>query len=48
MNWIINGRPELENPSYESCESMKWIENIYKEKLNNDIRSEYMYIVARK
>lgn len=48
MNWIINGCPELKNPSYESCESMKWIENIYKSRLNEELKSEYMYIIAKK
>ena len=48
MNWIINGRPELEKPSYESCAPMKWIEDIYKTKLNETVKSEYMYIIAQK
>lgn len=48
MNWIINGSPELTNPSYESCEPMKWIEKIYRDKLNESLKSEYMYIIAEK
>lgn len=47
MNWIINGVPELEAPSYESCESMKWIEKIYKDTMDDNVWSEYMYIIAR-
>lgn len=48
MNWVINGCPELKNPSYVSCEPMRWIEDIYKEKLNESLKSEYMYIIAEK
>lgn len=46
MNWIINGVPELEAPSYESCESMKWIEKMYKDTMDDNVWSEYMYIIA--
>ncbi len=48
MNWIINRRPELKNPSYESCEAMKWIEDVYKMRLNENLKSEYMYVIAKK
>ena len=47
MNWIINGTPELREPSYESCEAMKWIEKIYKEAMNENVWAEYMYVIAR-
>lgn len=48
MNWIINGCPELKSPSYESCDSMKWLEDIYRKKMNETLKSEYMYIIAEK
>lgn len=48
MNWILNGCPELKKPSYESCKEMRWIEDIYKAKLNESLKSEYMYIIAEK
>ncbi|MCI9337708.1 MAG: class I SAM-dependent methyltransferase [Lachnospiraceae bacterium] len=48
MNWIINGKPELKKPSYESCASMRWIEKIYKETMNCNMWAEYMYVIACK
>lgn len=48
MNWIINKTPQYQKPSYYSCEAMRWIEDIYKEQLNERIQSEYMYILAEK
>lgn len=48
MNWILNKGPQLLNPSYESCEGMKWIEEIYKRELERTLCSEYMYVIARK
>lgn len=48
FNWIINGTPEFEKPSYVTCDPMKWLEKIYKDKLNEDVRAEYMYAIAKK
>lgn len=47
MNWIVNGTPQLSSPSYVAPDKIKWLEDCYKEKLNNDISSEFMYILAR-
>ena len=48
FNWIINGVTEFKKPSYETCESMKWLEKIYKDKLNEEVKAEYMYAIAKK
>ena len=47
MNWILNKGPQLMSPSYESCEGMKWIEKIYRETLENELKSEYMSVIVR-
>lgn len=47
-NWIINGTPELKKPSYETCEPMRWLEDMYKKILDLQVKSEYMYAIARK
>jgi len=46
FNWIINGRPELKAPSYKTCESMQWLEELYKTTLNLQVKSEYMYAIC--
>ncbi len=45
-NWIVNGTPEREAPSYETCDPLKWLEKMYKDTLDIQIRSEYMYAIA--
>lgn len=47
VNWILNKEPQREKPDYIACEGMQWIEKIYKEELEKQIKSEYMYIIAR-
>ncbi len=46
FNWIINGQPELNAPSFETIESLRWLEKMYKDVLDLQVRSEYMYAVA--
>lgn len=48
MNWAINGRPQLEAPSYEAPECIRWLEDYFRERLEEDVRSEFMYVLARK
>lgn len=48
MNWAINGKPELTEPSYVAPECIRWLEDYFKKKVNDDITSEFMYIFARK
>ena len=48
FNWIINGVPEYKKPSYETCDSMRWLEKIYKDRLNEEVKAEYMYAIAKK
>lgn len=47
MNWIINKGPQLRKPAYESCEGMKWIEEIYKDRLEQTVKSEYMKVFCK-
>lgn len=48
MNWVINGKPQLTAPNYEAMPELKWIEDYYKKTLEDNIRSEFMYILAKK
>jgi len=48
MNWIINGTPQYKMPSWEICEPMKWLEEYYRKEMNESVRAEYMYVIAKK
>ena len=48
MNWAINGKPQLTAPSYVAPECIRWLEDYFKKKVNDDITSEFMYILAEK
>ena len=46
MNWIINKGPQLLTPSYKTNEQLEWLDKIYKNKLDEELKSEYIYIIA--
>lgn len=46
MNWIINKGPQLLKPSYKTNSHLLWLDDIYKNRLNNELKSEYIYIIA--
>lgn len=48
MNWIINGIPQYINPSYDVPAELKWLDDYYKTYLDKTIKSEYMYLLAKK
>ena len=48
MNWIINGIPQYINPSYDVPAELKWLDDYYKTYLDTTIKSEYMYLLAKK
>lgn len=47
MNWMINGKPQLTNPSYEAPKEIKWLEDFFRDKVETDITSEFMYVLAK-
>lgn len=48
MNWIINGTPQYTNPSYNVPPDLKWLDDYYRQYLDKTIKSEYMYLLAKK
>lgn len=48
MNWVINGTPQLNSPSYEVPAEISWLENYFRQYLTDNICSEFMYILGRK
>lgn len=47
MNWLLNKGPQYLAPSYEiSSPQHRWLEELYKERLDNTLQSEYMFAVA--
>jgi hypothetical protein len=45
MNWMTFGKPQLEKPSYSTQEELDWLEKYYKEKLEQELRSDTLTAV---
>lgn len=46
INWITLGKPQLEKPSYTTQKELEWLEKYYKEKLEQELRSDTLLAVV--
>lgn len=47
MNWLLNGKPQLKNPSYIIESELSWIDNYYKNKLSESLKSDTLLATVR-
>jgi len=48
FNWRLNGKPQLDNPSYNLDLKYKWLENFYKTNLEKNLQSDTIFSIAYK
>jgi len=48
MNWIINKKPQIDSPAYQTVEGLKWIDDYYKQKLISELKSDTIVAIAYK
>lgn len=48
MNWYINKKPEIEDPTYEAVGDLKWIDEYYKNNISRELKSDTLVLIAKK
>lgn len=47
-NWILNGKPELDAPTFAESEALEWLDEYYKNKLISELKCDTLIVVAEK
>lgn len=48
MNWLLNKKPQIDKPIFESIEDLKWLDEYYKNKLANELKTDTIVAIANK
>lgn len=48
MNWLVNGKPQLDAPSYETSSPYRWLEQYYKSHLEKTLRCDTLMAIGSK
>lgn len=46
MYWMVEGKPQIYNPSYETVGELKWLEEYYKRCLCNDLKCDTIIVIG--
>lgn len=46
FNWIINKKPQLQKPVYESDNNLQWLEDYYKQKIEENFTADTLMCVV--
>lgn len=48
MNWIINRKPQIDAPAYMASDGIRWLDDYYKQKLINELKSDTIIAITSK